>query len=224
MYPPVWCWPPDRAIARAHSPGGYALALVPARVGYGTAKVDLNVNRDLFNSKLEWRQEPNPEGRSDKTLAVVEFVGNNNVPIGVYMNYAMHPINFYLSGVISADFSGRGVALRRGSVRQPHRRDLQPGRIRRSRPAAGVFTDLHYEIAAAPSPRNSTMPESVSSLSAATTTRTGFPAPSSSAFTRHLNTFAFFDFVASSSASADASASGGADGGGGSGGGSSSAG
>ncbi len=80
--------------------------LAPARVGYGATKVDLNVNRDLFNSKLEWRQEPNPDGPSDKTLAVVEFVGNDNVPIGVYMNYAMHPINFYLSGVISADFPG----------------------------------------------------------------------------------------------------------------------
>jgi hypothetical protein len=65
--------------------------LAPARVGYGTTKVDLNVNRDLFNRKLEWRQEPNPEGPSDKTLAVVEFVGSDNIPIGVYMNYAMHP-------------------------------------------------------------------------------------------------------------------------------------
>ena len=80
--------------------------LAPARVGYGTTKVDLNVNRDLFNRKLEWRQEPNPDGPSDKTLAVVEFLGNDNVPIGVYMNYAMHPINFYLSGVVSADFPG----------------------------------------------------------------------------------------------------------------------
>jgi hypothetical protein len=80
--------------------------LAPARVGYGTTKIDLNVNRDLFNGKLEWRQEPNPEGPSDKTLAVVEFLGDDNVPIGVYMNYAMHPINFYLSGVISADFPG----------------------------------------------------------------------------------------------------------------------
>ena len=80
--------------------------LAPARVGYGRTMVDLNVNRDLFNRKLEWRQEPNPDGPSDKTLAVVEFLGQDNVPIGVYMNYAMHPINFYLSGVISADFPG----------------------------------------------------------------------------------------------------------------------
>ena len=80
--------------------------LAPARVGYGTTHVDLNVNRDLYNKKLEWRQEPNPDGPSDKTLAVVAFLGNDNVPIGVYLNYAMHPINFYLSGVISADFPG----------------------------------------------------------------------------------------------------------------------
>jgi hypothetical protein len=80
--------------------------LAPARVGFGTTNVDLNVNRDLFNSKFEWRQEPNPDGPSDKTLAVVEWLGDDNVPIAVYMNYAMHPINFYLSGVISADFPG----------------------------------------------------------------------------------------------------------------------
>src|SRR5438552_7881685 len=87
--------------------------LAPTRVGYGTTKVDLNVNRDLFNSQLEWRQEPNPDGPSDKTLAVVEFLGKRqrsdqrvhelrDAPD----NYAMHPINFYLSGVISADFPG----------------------------------------------------------------------------------------------------------------------
>ena len=80
--------------------------LAPARVGYGTAQLDLNVNRDLFNSRQEWRQGPNPDGSSDKTIAVVEFVGADDVPIGVYMNYAMHPINFYLSGAISADFPG----------------------------------------------------------------------------------------------------------------------
>ena len=83
--------------------------LAPARVGYGTATLDLNVNRDLFNSKQEWRQAPNPDGISDKTLSVVEFVGADDVPIGVYINYAMHPIMFYLSGVISADFPGEAA-------------------------------------------------------------------------------------------------------------------
>ncbi len=72
--------------------------LAPATVGYGRTTVDLNVNRDLFNSKLEWRQQPNVQGVSDKTLSVVEFIGADYVPIAVYMTYAMHPINFYLSG------------------------------------------------------------------------------------------------------------------------------
>lgn len=80
--------------------------LVPAKVGYGTTRIDLNVNRDLFNSKQEWRQQPNPDGPSDKTLSVVEFIGEDYKPVGVYMNYAMHPVNFYLRGVISADFPG----------------------------------------------------------------------------------------------------------------------
>ncbi|MCX6632412.1 MAG: neutral/alkaline non-lysosomal ceramidase N-terminal domain-containing protein [Candidatus Solibacter sp.] len=80
--------------------------LAPARVGYGTTQVDLNVNRDQYTAKQGWRQAANPDGPSDKTLAVVGFIGDDNVPIGVYLNYAMHPVNFYLTGVISADFPG----------------------------------------------------------------------------------------------------------------------
>jgi neutral ceramidase len=80
--------------------------LAPAEIGYGETQVDLNVNRDLFDSKGAWRQAANPQGPSDKTLAVIGFIGEDHVPIAVYMNYAMHPINFYQSGVISADFPG----------------------------------------------------------------------------------------------------------------------
>ena len=81
-------------------------SVAPARVGYGTTQVDLNVNRDNYNEWQEWRQEPNPNGPSDKTLSVLEFLGEDDVPIAVYLNYAMHPVNFFLSGVISADFPG----------------------------------------------------------------------------------------------------------------------
>ena len=83
--------------------------LVPARIGYGTAKIDLNVNRDLYNTKQEWRQGANPDAPSDKTLAVVEFRGADDTPIAVYINYAMHPVNFYMSGVVSADFPGEAA-------------------------------------------------------------------------------------------------------------------
>lgn len=50
-----------RAPVRA---GAHRVAFTPkparARIGWGTTSVDLNVNRDLFNRALEWRQEPNP--------------------------------------------------------------------------------------------------------------------------------------------------------------------
>ncbi len=84
--------------------------IAPARVGYGTTQVDLNVNRDNFDENLEWHQTPNWDGVSDKTLAVLEFLGEDDVPIAVYMNYAMHPVNFFMSGVISADFPGDATA------------------------------------------------------------------------------------------------------------------
>jgi neutral ceramidase len=81
--------------------------LAPARVGYATIKLDLNVNRERFNPKDQsWQQEANPDAPSDKTLAVIEFLGADGIPIGVLMNYGMHAINFFLTGVISADFPG----------------------------------------------------------------------------------------------------------------------
>jgi neutral ceramidase len=92
------------AIVSAATQAKSALRL--ARVGYGTTQLDLNVNRDLYTRQGAWAQGPNPDGPSDKTLAVVGFIGDDFKPIGVYMNYAMHPINFYLTGVISADFPG----------------------------------------------------------------------------------------------------------------------
>ena len=135
--------------------------LAPARVGYGTTKVDLNVNRDLFNNKQEWRQSANPDGPSDKTLAVVEFIGADYVPIGVYMNYAMHPINFYLSGVISADFPGeasryveeffdnRPVAIFSQGASGDQNPMLRAGALGRVRNGSGPFIET---IGAPPAP------------------------------------------------------------------------
>lgn len=84
--------------------------IAPARVGYGTTQLDLNVNRDNFDEWQEWRQTANWDGVSDKTLTVMTFMGDDDVPIAVYMNYAMHPVNFFLSGVISSDFPGDATA------------------------------------------------------------------------------------------------------------------
>ncbi len=81
--------------------------LQPARVGFGTGKSYLNVNRDAIDSDTHlWTQAPNLDGPSDKTVAVVEFLASNGEPIALYMDYAMHPINGFLTGVTSADFAG----------------------------------------------------------------------------------------------------------------------
>ncbi|MGA8505864.1 MAG: neutral/alkaline non-lysosomal ceramidase N-terminal domain-containing protein [Candidatus Sulfotelmatobacter sp.] len=81
--------------------------LQPARIGFGTGKSYLNVNRDAVDSETHlWTQAPNLDAPSDKTVAVVEFLGGNGAPIAVYMDYAMHPINAFLAGFTSADFAG----------------------------------------------------------------------------------------------------------------------
>lgn len=82
-------------------------ALQPARLGFGSGSSYLNVNRDAIDSETHlWTQAANLDGPSDKTVAVVEFLGANGEPIAVYMNYAMHPVNGFLSGFTSADFAG----------------------------------------------------------------------------------------------------------------------
>jgi neutral ceramidase len=79
----------------------------PARVGFGTGKSYLNVNRDTVDGETHlWTQAPNLDGPSDKTVAVVEFLASSGEPIAVYMDYAMHPVNGFLAGLTSADFAG----------------------------------------------------------------------------------------------------------------------
>ena len=89
-----------QSVERAHA------QMRPASIGFGTTSVYLNVNRDLYEHD-KWYQGPNPAGPADKTLAVIAFIGADHYPIAYYFDYAMHPINFYLSGVISGDFPGQ---------------------------------------------------------------------------------------------------------------------
>jgi hypothetical protein len=81
--------------------------LRPAKVGFGAGKAYLNVNRDAIGKKSRrWTQAANLDGPSDKTLAVVLFVDEQGKPIAGYMNYPMHAVNGYLTGITSADFPG----------------------------------------------------------------------------------------------------------------------
>ena len=81
--------------------------LQPARMGFGTGVTYLNVNRDAIHPETRlWYQGPNLEGVSDKTVAVMKFESLTGEPIAVYVNYAMHAIDYYLMGILSADFPG----------------------------------------------------------------------------------------------------------------------
>ncbi len=83
-------------------------ALQPARMGYGTGLVDVSVPRYGYTPERGWRENPNEEGFSDKTLAVVKFDSPSGTPIAVLFNYAVHSNS--MSGepqnMINGDISG----------------------------------------------------------------------------------------------------------------------
>ncbi len=81
--------------------------LQPARIGYGTGVSYLNVNRNLFDQKTHrWREGPDYEGISDKTVAVISFETLQGQPIAVYYNYAMHGVTMGMSDMVSGDAPG----------------------------------------------------------------------------------------------------------------------
>ncbi len=77
-----------------------------AQMAFGTGAAYLNVNRDAIQPETHlWTQAPNLLAASDKTVAVVKFETLTGEPIGVYVNYAMHPINGYLANFTSGDYA-----------------------------------------------------------------------------------------------------------------------
>lgn len=81
--------------------------LAPARLGYGTGVSYINVNRNMIDPKTRrWWEEPNYDGPSDKTVAVVKIESLSGQPIAVYYNYAVHPVLVGQLDMISADIPG----------------------------------------------------------------------------------------------------------------------
>jgi neutral ceramidase len=66
-------------------------SLQPARMGIGTGRADINVNRISYTQK-GWGMGVNPEGPSDKTVWVVKFENLSGEPIALLMNYAVHSV------------------------------------------------------------------------------------------------------------------------------------
>ena len=83
-------------------------ALQPARFGFGTGKVDVNVARYGYTPERGWRENPNEDGFSDKTLAVMKFETPAGKPIAVMFNYAVHSnsLTGEPSNMINGDIAG----------------------------------------------------------------------------------------------------------------------
>lgn len=65
-------------------------ALQPARIGYGTGQARVNMNRRARNGEGGWMLGHNPDGVSDKTVAVVRFDNLAGEPFAIFSNYGVH--------------------------------------------------------------------------------------------------------------------------------------
>lgn len=81
--------------------------LQPAKVGAGSGRANVNVNRRALAADGTWWLGINPDGPSDKTVAVVKFETPAGEPIAVFVNYAVHGTGMgQESYMISADVPG----------------------------------------------------------------------------------------------------------------------
>jgi len=85
--------------------------LQQAKIGYATGKAYINTNRDEKIGE-GYHMGYNPDGPSDKTVAVVTFTSLSGEPIAIYSNYAVHCVVMYRAATkdglpeVSADLAG----------------------------------------------------------------------------------------------------------------------
>ena len=61
----------------------------PGKIAFGTGHCDVNINRE-FKYQGYYMIGRNPQGPSDKTVAVLRFTDLNGKPIAFFVNYAVH--------------------------------------------------------------------------------------------------------------------------------------
>jgi neutral ceramidase len=67
--------------------------LQPARVGIGTGRAYLNINRrERMPNSGWWWLGKNPEGPSDRTVSVIRFETLSGKPLAFLINYAVHAV------------------------------------------------------------------------------------------------------------------------------------
>lgn len=77
--------------------------LQPAKIGVGTGRAYVNINRREYSPNHGWWLGYNPEGPSDKTVTVIRFDTLSDKPIALLINYAVHAVvmggeNYQISG------------------------------------------------------------------------------------------------------------------------------
>jgi hypothetical protein len=78
-------------------------SLQPARMGIGSGTAHVNINRREYSAERGWGLGFNPDGPSDKTVAVIRFDAISGKPIALLINYPVHvvvmgPENYQISG------------------------------------------------------------------------------------------------------------------------------
>ena len=97
-------------------------AVQPAVMSVGTARCDINVNRDYKYTGTDGKinvpyiQAPNPEGISDKNVYIVQFQSAKNELLACMFNYAVHScVTFYQTWedgegmLVNGDIAGRAM-------------------------------------------------------------------------------------------------------------------
>lgn len=91
-------------------------SLKPARWGYGTVDSYCNVNRDLKTRFGFWVEGPNYTGYSNKKLACIKFVDENDRVIAAILNYGAHAVCAFLQkdsdGKMKSSSNFPGIACR----------------------------------------------------------------------------------------------------------------
>jgi neutral ceramidase len=77
--------------------------LQPAKIGIGTGRAYVNINRREYSRENGWWLGYNPDGPSDKTLTVIRFDALSGKPVALLINYAVHAVvmggeNYQVSG------------------------------------------------------------------------------------------------------------------------------
>ncbi len=80
--------------------------LQPAKFGFGTGSVDVNVSRDQYTPGRGWGLGYDPDGISDKTVSVLKFESQTGQPIAILFNYAVHSTAMFNTAVVSGDLAG----------------------------------------------------------------------------------------------------------------------